>query len=234
MGFARKLACALCAGALLALGGCGFVVSNKQIFPQGAGVNDPDLAGIYSIRALDKSTIAVVRQRAPDGYDVAFFEERQADTGPAYFQSGATEFRLIPAGSGDYAMEISCYAGISGGGFGGTPKDPPFQYAMLLAARPRNSFWISIFPSGDKLQTYPLKRIDDSSASLDTLGPDQARAFFRDWADDALAVGGDNLVPVLRYTGNSGFSSTPQTPKPKACRDMPKMPLDRKDPAQKP
>jgi hypothetical protein len=213
---------ALCALAALALSGCGFVVSDKPVFPDSASVNDPSLAGVYTVRGPQNSDVVIVSQDDAAGYHAAFYSKyiKKTDENGGFIQTGAADFSLIALGGGDYALQVSCFGGVTSVAMGGGPKMPRYQYAVLLAARPHDAFWLGILPDYAMAHRYGLPVSKDDVVAMDGISAERAKAFFREWIDALVQAGGEDLSPVVRVAEGSWLTSVPPDPHPKSCAEM--------------
>ncbi len=213
------------AGIAAILSGCGLVVSQNPVFPETMVASDPALEGLYTLRGPSSSGVAVVTRDGAN-YHAALYEYKRGDAAPGdnYRQSGAADFQLIPLDQGDYAVQVSCVLGGAGSIFlVSDPDGPPYQYAVLIAARARQNFWLGVFPSGPLFESkYGMPKLKGGNDAFNIGGIDtaKAQALFRDWRDLLLEAGGENLSPIVRASDESFQTPAPNDPHPKSCTEM--------------
>ncbi|MGH6872252.1 MAG: hypothetical protein ACREHE_12165 [Rhizomicrobium sp.] len=206
--------------AAVTLSACGMVVSKAPVFPDRMAAADASLEGLYTLRGATKGDVAVVTRN--DTHYTATFYERNNSSDPnaaLYLQSGAADFQLIPLVGGDYAVQATCAFAWTGAGLFGKRDDGAaygYQYAVLVAARPQQDFWIGISPGGAGLEKYH----DAKKDIVDLSGVDEQAALplFREWRDGLVQAGGDALTPIVRLPGQSWVTPAPDDPNPKSCR----------------
>jgi hypothetical protein len=202
------------------LAGCGLVVSKAPVFPDKMAVADPVLEGLYTVRGASSGDVAVVT-RNETHYTATFYSRRNSSDPKAkfYFQAGAADFQLIALDSGDYAVQSSCALAFTGAGmFGSSEEDKPYQYAVLMAARPKQNFWLGIFPGGERFAKYAERGRD--TVDLSGVDAQTAMPMFRDWRDGLLQSGGESVTPIVRVADESWLTQAPDDPNPKSCREM--------------
>lgn len=217
------------AAAVAVLSGCGMVVSRTPIFPERMAAADPALEGLYTVRGNTTSDVAVVT-RNDTHYTAAFYRHvySAAPNAKPYAQSGAADFQLIPLDNGDYAVQASCaFAMIGAGLFAARDHAPPdqVQYAVLIAARPRQNFWLGIMPGGKGFEDFARRNREagasnDDTVDLSGIDPQTALALFRDWRSALVDAGGEAVSPIVHVADQSWETQAPNDPNPQACREM--------------
>jgi hypothetical protein len=202
------------------LAGCGLVVSKAPIFPDKTAASDPGLEGLYTVRGASSGDVAVVT-RNETHYTATFYSHRNSPDPKAksYFQSGAADFQLVALDGGDYAVQSSCAIAFTGAGiFGSREADKPYQYAVLMAARPQRNFWLGVFPGGEGFEKY--RERDHDTVDLSGVDAGAAMPMFREWRDGLLQAGGESVTPIVHVADQSWLTQAPDDPHPRSCREM--------------
>src|ERR1700685_726784 len=118
-------------------------------------------------------------------------------------------------------MQVSCLAqmGEDGKNHEAAPA-AKFPDVALAAARARPNFWLGIEADDRLAPKYSLPMVK-GAVKLDGVDPRRAKAFFRDWLDDMIAGGGENLIPAVAIGATSAITSPPHDVHPTACHDVP-------------